>query len=317
MVNGPSTTTASDRRERTRPPAAHQGVLGPAKLNPFGDLHTLQHLSVRLARSLRGVFEPLLHQEVRCWAEPLIVQRFADYRAERPDGLTAWLPLAMDPPSGVAMCVIDGRFVLELLDLFFGGSGGTPAELPAEFSPASEAMVHRLGKMIAVPLRAVWEPLARIEFVPGNVESNPAMLSDIDGDDAMIVTRFGIAAGSARPVFIDLVYPVTALKPHSVSLTAKVLGKSAEPDPTWRTGLTRAAMGVRFPVRSVLAEPMVKLSLLIDLKPGDVIPIQFGAEVPVMVGGLRLGTGTVGTSNGQAAVQLTHIMRIDDEGFSS
>ncbi|MFX5752345.1 hypothetical protein ABTE32_23275, partial [Acinetobacter baumannii] len=76
---------------------------------------------------------------------------------------------------------------------------------------------------------------------------------------------FGIASGTAKPVFLDLLYPVTALKPHGPSLTGKVHGKTAEPDPAWRNGLTRAVMDVRFPIRSVLAEPMVSLSLLMEL----------------------------------------------------
>lgn len=310
MVNAAAT---SDRRTRDRAPAAHAAGLGVAKLNPFGDLHTLQHLSARLARSLRGVFEPLLRREVRAWAEPLVVQRFGDYRAERFEGLTAWLPMTMAPQGATALCVLDGVFVLELLDLFFGGTGAAPATIPAEFSPAAEAMVVRLGSVIAGPLRTAWEPLARIDFTPTRVEVNAAMLS-ADAEDAMIVTRFGIAAGDDRPVFVDLVYPVTALKPHAPTLTGKVLDK-AEADPAWRTSLTRAAMNVRFPIRSVLAEPVVPLSLLMNLKPGDVIPISFGPEVPVMVGNDCLGRGTVGTSNGQAAVRLTQLTRIDDEGL--
>jgi flagellar motor switch protein FliM len=283
--------------------------MGAVNLNPFGDLHTLQHLSARLARGMRGVFEPLLRKEIRTWAEPLVVQRFADYRAERPDGLTAWLPLAMAPATGQALAVFDGRFVMELLDLFFGGTGAVPHELPGEFTPAAEAMIGRLGLMLAAPLRTAWEPLARIEFKPGHVEINPALIADLDGDDAVVVTRFGIAAGHTKPVFIDLLYPVAALKPHTPSLTGKVHAKSAEPDPAWRTGLTRAVMGVRFPIRSVLAEPMISLSTLMDLKPGDVIPISFGTDVPVMVGGDQLGTGTVGTSNGHAAIRLNTITR--------
>ena len=311
MVNTTATTTI-DRRARERPSATHEGGLGAAKLNPFGDMHTLQHLSARLARSLRGVFEPLLRQEVRAWAEPLSVQRFADYRAERAEGLTAWLPLTMSPQGALAstppaMCVLDGGFVLEMLDLFFGGTGHVPATLPSEFSPAAEAMVVRLGAAIAQPLKAAWEPLARIEFAPTRVETNPAMLS-LDVEDAMVVTRFGIAAGDAKPVFLDLLYPVPSLKPHGATLTGKVLDK-AEPDPAWRTALTRAVMGVRFPIRATLAEPVVPLSRLASLKPGDIIPISFGAHVPVMVGTDCLGTGTVGASNGRAAVRLHSLGR--------
>lgn len=308
MVNAKS-DPPRERRERARPQAVPTGGLGKAKLNPFGDLHTLQHLSARLARGLRGVFEPLLREEVRAWAEPLAVQRFADYRAERPDKLTAWLPLGMDDRT--ALLVLDGKFVLELLDLFFGGTGAAPADMPAEFSPAAEAMVARLGQMIAVPLTAAWEPLARVSFTVGRCEGNASMLANLDGDDALIVTRFGIAPGSAKPSFIDLVYPVSALKPHGTALTGKVVAKAAAEDALWQTALTRAAMNIRFPVRSVLAEPTIRLSKLMALQPGDVIPISFGQDVPVMVGNDRLGTGTVGTSNGHAAIKLTSLASLE------
>ena len=308
MVNANSTTASADRRERPRQHAA-LASLGVEHLHPFGDLHTLQHLSARLARGMRGVFEPLLRKEVRAFAELLVVQRFADYRTERADGLTAWLPLAMASAGGQALVVFDGRFVMELLDLYFGGTGATPADLPAEFTPAAEAIVARLGMLLAGPLSAAWEPLGRIEFVPAHVESNPALIQGLDGDDAVVVTRFGIAAGTTKPVFVDILYPVAALKPHTPSLIGKVHAKTAAPDPAWRNSLTRNVMGVKFPVRSVLAEPMVSLSVLMDLKPGDVIPISFGAEVPVMVGGDCLGLGTVGTSNGKAAIRLNSITR--------
>jgi flagellar motor switch protein FliM len=307
MVNAPATFSTADRRERSRNEGARASVLGVAKLNPFGDLHSVQHLSARLARALRSVFEPVLRTELRIWAEPLVVQRFADYRAERPDALTAWLPLAMSPADGTALLVLDGRFVLEMLDLFFGGTGSAPAELPADFSPAAAALVARLGGSIADQLAAAWEPLARIAFVPGHVEANPALLGGLDADEAVIVTRFGIAKGAAKPVFLDICYPVAAMKPHGQALTGKVVARAAEPDAAWRTALTRAAMEVRFPVRSVLAEPVVSLSLLMSLKPGDIIPIAFAHDVPVMVGTDCLGTGTVGTSNGRAAIRMTSL----------
>ena len=310
MVNEPE-GTAQERRDRLRGAAAAH-ALGAANPNPFGDLHTLQHLSARLARALKGVWEPLLRQEVRSWAEPLSVQRFADYRAERPDTLTAWLPLAMSGAgnNGAALTVFDGRWVLEVLDQFFGGSGHAPAVMPAEFSPAAEAMVGRLGTSLAAPLRTAWEPLARVDFTPGRVEASAAMLAGFDADEAVVVTRFGLVAGNAKPVFVDVLYSVAALKPLTATLNGKVLDK-AEPDPAWRQGLTRSVMAVRFPVRSVLAEPVVPLSVLMNLKPGDVIPITVAPDVPVMVGNDCLGAGTVGTANGRAAIRLTQLARIE------
>ena len=300
MVNAASPTSDPRSRRRTPVPDAEAATLGAAPLNPFGDLHTLQHLSARLARGIRPVWERLLRRELRCAAEPLVVQRFADYRAERGDALAVWLPFAADAGSVRAFAVLDGGTLLQLLDQFFGGTGAAPATLPTEFSPAALAMGRRIAEMLALPLAQAWEPLTRMAFAAGTPETG----ADLDGEDAVILTRFTIDADGPAPLTLDLLYPVAPLKPHAPTLTGKVLDK-AEPDPVWRTQLTRAAMAVRFPVRSVLAEPVVSLQLLMDLKPGDVIPISIAPDVPVMVGADRLGHGTVGVSNGHAAIRLT------------
>ena len=44
-----------------------------------------------------------------------------------------------------------------------------------------------------------------------------------------------------------------------MALNGKVVAKPAESDAEWQTALTRAALNVRLPVRSVLAEPVVNL----------------------------------------------------------
>ena len=310
MVNAPESTesppaaASADRRERARADMASSGLLGAPKLHPFGDLHALQHLSARAARGVRASFEAMLRSEVRAWAEPLEVVRLADYRAGRAEQLTAWVPLGMDGQP--VLCVLDGALLLSLLDQFFGGAGDVPNPLPREFSPAADALAERLGTGFAQALENAWEPLGRVGFSVGRCESNPALVGGIDAEDVVIATRFGIARGDAKPAFVDVLYPVPALKPHATELTGKVVAKAAEPDVRWQTQLTRAAMTVRLPVRSVLAEPVVSLAKLMDLKPGDVIPISFGNDVPVMVGGSLLGTGTVGTSNGRAAIRLSH-----------
>lgn len=314
MVNTPSEVGTTERRERPRAGAEHAPALGTANLNPFGDLVTLQHLCARLAKSLKPILDGVLRADLRCWAEPLAVQRWADYRAERGHALTAWQPLAMGNAKARVQLVLDAKLVLEMLDAFFGGDGEAPDPLPAEFTPAAEALVGRLATTLAKPLEAAWEPLTRVAFraVEG---ANIAAFPELARDDPVIVTRFGLAIGERNPAFVDILYPVAALKPHGAALMVKVHGVPAEPEPEWRSGLTRAVMGVRLPVRSVLAEPRIALGRLLDLKEGDVIPIDFGPEVPVMVASRRLGTGLVGTANGRAAVRLTQLEQLSEEDF--
>src|SRR3546814_18860750 len=125
-------------------------------------------------------------------------------------------------------------------------------------------MAAGVVRQLAAPLTIAWEPLGRLGFEAGNVEVNPAMLADLDADDAMVVTRFGIAAGDGEHRRLDLVYPVAALKPHTLSLTGKVHTKSAQPEPQWPHGITRAVLTVQFPVRSVLSQPLISLSRPIE-----------------------------------------------------
>lgn len=310
MVNAPDTkagkaaASAPERRERSRAgetaSVALGGMLGDTKLHPFGDLHTLQHLSTRLSRGVRAVFEGMCRTETRAWAEPLEVVRAADHRSARGTKLTAWLPLAMD--GRPMLLVIDGAHLLELLDIFFGGSGALPPVLPTEFSGAADALASRIGAGLAEALEQAWEPVQRAVFTAGRLDAGtPA----IDADEPVVVTRFGIAHGDAKPQFIDLVYPVATLKPLTTQLTGKVVAKPVEADAAWSTALARAAMTVRVPVRSVLAEPVVSLERLMSLKVGDIIPISFTNDVPIKVGQRALGTGTVGTANGHAAIRIT------------
>jgi flagellar motor switch protein FliM len=251
----------------------------------------------------------------RAWAEPLVVQHWSDYCAERGPELAAWTPIEMGSPRGRALIVLDGRHVLEMLDRFFGGDGAVHEQSPAEFTPAGETLVARIAQALAPALDAAWEPVAPIRFRPMPAAMGCHAAPEIEAGEAMIVTRFGLATDEQKPVHLDILYPVAALKPHGPSLTAKVQGKRAEVEPEWRTGLTRAAMGVGFPVHSVLAEPVIPLGILIDLKVGDVIPIEFGRDVPVVIAGQRLARGQVGTSNGRAAVKLTAIEPLNQEDY--
>lgn len=309
MVNGASDLgdgAAPERRERARAGAEHAPALGAAaNINPFGDLHALQHLTARLAKSLRPQFEAYVGEGARCWAEPLAVQRFGDYKGERPAGLTAWLQLAMTPGRGRALIAIDGKFAFEMLDRFFGGDGEAPHPLPSELTGSAETLLKRIAADIATQLDPAWELVAGIEFSCVEPVAPLNAAPQIDANEPMVFTRLGVAAGDARPHWIDILYPVAALKPHAPSLTAKVIGGEPEPEPEWRNGLTRNAMALRLPVRSVLAEPLVRASTLMALKPGDVIPLSFGADVPVMVGRQKIGWGTVGTANGRAAIKMT------------
>jgi flagellar motor switch protein FliM len=296
-----------------RATAQHAPVLGSASANPLGDLQALGQVNQHLARALRTLFEPLLRQAVKVSAEPVAVERFDAYLTARGATLSSVTMIGMAPLSGQAMLVLDGALTFRMVDLYFGGPGIAPNPMPAEFTPTAEAMIARVAAGFAERLSGAWGQLAEIAFQPGRTETNPAMLSHIDGEDRMVRTRFVLTVGEARPIEIDLLYPAASLKPIASILSSKVQSRRQAVDPAWTGDLARAVMNVKLPVRSVLAEPVIPLAQLMTLKPGDIIPISFGPEIPLLVSNNRFARGAVGASNGRAAIRVHRIEPLDDE----
>ena len=296
-----------------RATAQHASVLGSASANPLGDLQALAPVNQQLARTLRTLFEPLLRQQLKVSAEAVAVERWDAYLASRGGGLSSVTLMSMAPLSGQAMLVLDGGLTFRLVDIYFGGPGLAPNPMPAEFTPTAEAMIERVASGFAERLAGAWAELAEIGFQPVRTEANPAMLAHIDGEDRVVRTRFLLTVGNAsHPVAVDLLYPAASLKPIAPILSSKVQSRRAE-DPAWMNRLTRAVMNVKLPVRSVLAEPVIPLKQLMTLKPGDIIPISFGPEIPLLVANNRFARGAVGASNGRAAIRVHRIEPLEDE----
>ena len=117
----------------------------------------------------------------------------------------------------------DGKSAFEMPARFFGGEGEAPQPMPAEFTGSAETLLARLSDTLAQQLSPAWELLAKIDFVPAQTFAPLSTTPEIDTGEAMVVTRLGVAAGEAKPQWIDILYPVAALKPYTPSLTAKVI----------------------------------------------------------------------------------------------
>lgn len=313
MVENASTHPGTGSAPAGRGSAQHAPVLGSASSNPLGDLQALAQVNQRLARALRSFFEPMLRQTVTVAAESIAVERFDAYLSQRNGDLSSVTLIGMAPLSGQAMLVLDGALTFRLVDVYFGGPGLAPNPLPAEFTATAEAMIARVASGFTDRLVGAWAELAEINFQPGRTEANPAMLSCISDEDRVVRTRFQLTIGEARPVSIDLLYPAATLKPIGGILSSKVQSRRQAEDPAWQSRLTRAIMGVKLPVRSVLAEPVIPLAQLMSLKTGDIIPISFGPEIPLLVSNNRFARGAVGASNGRAAIRVHRIEPIEDE----
>ena len=118
------------------------------------------------------------------------------------------------------------------------------------------------------------------------------------------VTTFQIAPWTGKPAVIEILYPIAALRSVEHELAAKAHDDATSRGTEWRHRLAAAVGGVRVKARTVLARPELSVSELMQLQPGDVIPVTLPAHVPLLVEGRRIALGTIGEHDGRAALKI-------------
>jgi len=138
-------------------------------------------------------------------------------------------------------------------------------------------------------------------------ETNPGYATLTKPHETVILQRFTLVPAHGRPGVVTFVYPQATLRPIEALLSAKVHDDSAQLDPEWRYRMSCALESIRLPVRTVLARPELSMAQLLQLKPGDVIPINLSPKVPLLVASKRFAEGTIGEQEGKAALLVESV----------
>jgi flagellar motor switch protein FliM len=283
-------------------------TFGEAPVRATVRLAGLERLGDRLARRVRLAVEPLARTKTQVVAEPILTQRFETWKA----GLPAFMSLSLyrlRPLKGSMLLAIEADFVARMVDAFYGGSGTAPASQKArEFTPAEERLLARIADTVVERLAETWSEVTPLQPQLSARETNIDYAGLVRGDETVVIQRLTVTPGAMPPSTITIVYPSAALRPVEPLLAAKTHDDAAAADPEWRNRLADALLGVRLPVRSVLARPELSVAELMALKPGDVIPITLASQVPLTVAGRRLALGTIGEREGRAALMIEQLV---------
>lgn len=273
---------------------------------PAAPLCGLEKLSERLARRLRAIIEPYSGGRPAVTARPLEDTMFMMWDASAPAFVCLSL-YRLHPIKGTAVLRIDADLVSLLVDRFYGGHG--PRFVPArrEFTPTENRLVARLADQLVAALAECWAEIAAIEPVLLGRESNVERAEIMAGEAEVIVQGFDINLGEKDSRLIEIVYP----KAGFAGLDSAAAGAGDEhgtelmpADPVWQAGLAGRLDDVRLPARTVLARPNLKMSELLALQPGDVIPIHIARQLPLLVGERIFAHGTVGEQDGSVAFMI-------------
>jgi len=281
-------------------------ALGQRKERPAANLAHLDRMNERIARRLRDVIEPIAQTRAKVDAIPLETRRFDEWQQNQADYVSLSL-FRVRPVKGMMMVVVEPTFITNMVDAFYGGTGNGLATKSGEFTPSEQRLQKRLVDAITAVLTKCWAETFPLEFDFSTHETNVDFANMVRPDETIAIQSFTIKTGMSRSTKIEILYPLAVLQPIEDQIAARAQAGALGDDVDWKNKLLGALDNVALPVRSVLARPEMTVAQLLDLKPGDVIPITLSQTVPLLVGNRRFAEGTIGEQDGRAAMMIENL----------
>lgn len=274
-----------------------------------GRLPTLEMINERFARYLRISLFNMLRRSAEISVGGVDMIKFSEYVH------SLYVPTSLnlvraDPLRGTALFIIDPKLVFVVVDNFFGGDGRFYTKIEGrEFTPAENRIIQMLLNEAFEDLREAWSPVLDLEFTFTESEVNPQFANIVSPSEVVVVSTFTIELEGGSGEF-HITMPYSMIEPIKELLDTGVQSDRVELDERWSQALKEELKDAKVELSTVLTETHITMRELLELKSGDILPIELPEEVLVMAeGDLPLFRGRFGVSEGHNAVQLNSWIR--------
>ena len=133
--------------------------------------------------------------------------------------------------------------------------------------------------------------------------NNPRLVQFGSPQESVIVCKFTVEF-AARSGAINWLLPEALLAPIRETLSGESSGVPTRKQEPWGPSLGAALREAEVDTRAVLAEAQISLRELVQLSPGDIIPIEPPQDVTLLAGDVPLYQGRFGVSQGRNALKI-------------
>lgn len=267
-----------------------------------GRMPTLEMINERFARYTRISLFNLLRRSADVAVGGIQIQKFGEYVH------TLYVPTSLNmiklrPLRGTGLIILDAKLVFKLVDNFFGGDGRHAKIEGREFTPTELRVVQMVLQQAFVDLKEAWKTIMPIEFEYVNSEVNPSMANIVSPSEVVVVSTFHVELdGGGGDMHITL--PYSMIEPIRETLDAGMQSDVDDVDERWVRALREDVVGATVVVNSTVAEKDISLRDIIDLEPGDVIPVDLPDRLVITANGVPIMYARLGQSRGNLALQV-------------
>ena len=274
-----------------------------------GRMPTLEMINERFARYFRISLFNMLRRTAEISVGGVQMLKFAEYVHSLfvPTSLNL---VKVNPLRGTGLFVFDPKLVFIVVDNYFGGDGRFPTKIEGrEFTPTEQRVIQRILHQAFDDLVQAWRPVMPIGFEYLNSEVNPQFANIVSPTEVVVVSTFHIELeGGGGALHVTL--PYAMVEPIRDLLDAGVQSDRSEVDDRWRVAIREEMKGATVELSSVLAETNISMRDLMNLKAGDVIPIDFPEVVTLRAEDIPVFRGRFGVAQGNRAIKITETVQL-------
>lgn len=209
---------------------------------------------------------------------------------------------------GSALFVIETKLAYALIDSFFGGDDRPYAKVEGkDFTPIELSIVKKVVEMALGDLELAWEAVEPIDCSFVRTEVNPQFVGIVPPTDVVIASTFDVELEKASGT-MTLVIPYASIEPIKQKLSSGFQVESDQTDKKlWTKIIKEQLKDVVVDVKVDLGEAMISIEQLMNLKIGDVIPLNQDAskDIDILIENVKKFKGFYGVSHGSVAMKVS------------
>ena len=262
----------------------------------------LDRINQQWGKDFQRALSELIRRPVDAEVESVELMRFGEWQASN-SGLTCFNVYSVMPWQRNAMVASDGALLFALVDAYYGGKGSGERKLGQGLTPTETRLNAIIVGLMIDRFKTAFEPIASIDFVHQKSETNPHYAEIATSSETVVISRARIELGDIHGA-LSLVMPLSMFDSVRDRLTEALKSASKDEQRRWYRSLRGQLDRTDVELATVFLSTEISLRDLLELVPGDVMPIEMPKTATLFAGSRPLLNGKFGRSRGYNAVSV-------------
>ena len=272
-----------------------------------GRMPVLDRLNERWVTDFERKLGELIRQPLEVALQEVQLAPYGNWLAALPVP-TSFNLYTVKPWPRNALVAVDGKLLFALVNAYYGGTRATPKASRETLTPTEQRLNKILIEMLVELFRRALLPVASLEFAHVQSEVNASYLNMATPSETVVVTRVEVTL-KEQGGSICLLLPLSSFDPVRDKLAEGLKTVSPETRQRWREGLRARLEHTELTLTSVFLDTEVTVRELLQMKPGDILPIEMPKTAVLRSGSRPLLRGKFGLSRGYNAVSVLEAVK--------